>query len=76
MSASQRAWDKAKAEKMIRHEIESIGKSKCPSEWFAQGMIELSYALGLLTDNDHLYWRNSASAAADNRWKQLHKGAA
>ncbi|MEE4463884.1 hypothetical protein V2S84_17545, partial [Azotobacter chroococcum] len=74
MSASQRAWDKAKAEKMIRSEIESIGKSQYPSQWFAQGMIELAYALGLLTDNDLLYWRDLARSAADNRWEQLHKG--
>ncbi|MFP5419910.1 MAG: hypothetical protein ACLGID_00385 [Gammaproteobacteria bacterium] len=60
-------WMTAKSEQMIRREIDLIGKSECPDPKVCEGMVEMAYALSLLTDISYAYWLRRLELAVRNR---------
>lgn len=63
-------WQKAKAEQMLLREIGIIGRSNYPQADTAEGMIQLAYALDLLTDHGMTYWQDRARVAVRTRRRQ------
>lgn len=76
MSASQLAWAKAAAEKMLREEIEKvttdISETAAYNESFVEGLAQMAYAVGLIDDAALAYWEQTRDAAQHERWKRLH----
>lgn len=64
-------WEKAKAEQMIRYEVELQRKSQYPRDEFCTGLIQMAYALGLLTDTALGYWERSLEIAVSVRKQEL-----
>lgn len=64
-------WAKAKAEKMLRHQVDIIGRSDYPDREMAEGMVQLAYALDLLTDDGMAYWQHRVQVAVDRRRQEL-----
>lgn len=67
-------WQKAKAKQMLRHEIDIIWRSNYPQADTAEGMIQLAYALDLLTDDGMTYWQDLVREAVDVRRQELQDG--
>lgn len=65
------AWSKAKAEQMIRYQIELVRRSDYPSGTTGDGMIQMAYALDLLTDEAFAYWQHTLTTAVEQRRQQL-----
>ena len=56
---------------MIRYEVELQRKSKYPRDEFCTGLIQMAYALGLLTDTGLGYWERSLEVAVESRKQEL-----
>lgn len=65
------AWGKAKAEQMIRSQVEQARQSPYPSANLGEGMIQLAYALDLLTDETFAYWQHTLATAVEQRRQEL-----
>lgn len=71
MSQSQVEWAKAKAEQVLRRQVEVIGLSKLPDADYALGMVEMAYATGQLDDVRLGYWRQAVENAVNERRQEL-----
>ena len=73
MNASNIEWMRAKAEQMLRSQVEAIAKSEYPSGDLAEGMAEMAYGVGLITDTGLDYWRKSITAVVGFRRDELRE---
>lgn len=64
-------WVKAKTEQMIRHQVELVAESQCPKPDFTEGMIQLAYATGAITDHGLGYWQRRLELAVSDRRQAL-----
>ncbi|WP_349573080.1 hypothetical protein [Azotobacter salinestris] len=75
MSASQLAWAKARAEKMLREGVEKVkadtSDTAAFNESFVEGLAQMAYAAGLIDDEALAYWEQTKRVAAHERWKRL-----
>lgn len=74
MSQSTLEWAKAKAEQVLRDQVEAIGRSQFPSSDFALGMVEMAYATDQLNDLRLGYWRHKIELAVQQRRQELREG--
>ena len=51
-------WMQAKAEQMLHNQIEQIAKSAYPASDLVEGMLEMAYGAGLLSDARYEYWKH------------------
>lgn len=58
MTQSKIEWMQAKAEQMLRSQVEQIARSACPASDLVDGMVEMAYGTGLLSDARHEYWKH------------------
>lgn len=72
MNATNIEWQKAKAEQLLRSQVEQIAKSDYPSVDLSEGMLEMSYALGLTDDARHAYWHQAIGLAVMARRQELN----
>lgn len=71
MSKSNLEWQRAKVEKVLREQVEAIGRSQFPSSDFALGMVEAYYSVDLLNDLRLGYWRQVIENAVQVRRQEL-----
>lgn len=71
MSQSNLEWQRAKAEQVLRAQVEAIGRSQFPSSDFALGMVEAYYSVDLLNDVRLGYWRQAVENAVNERRQEL-----
>lgn len=71
MSQSNLEWMRAKAEQVLRRQVEVIGLSKLPDADYALGMVEMSYATGQLDGVRLGYWRQAVENAVQERRQEL-----
>jgi hypothetical protein len=64
-------WSKAKAEQLIRLQVDQVKQSQCPEPDLCEGMIQMAYALSLITDTGLGYWQRSLEVAVANRRQEL-----
>lgn len=64
-------WSKAKARQVIDNQIAFEGKSQMPSQQSGEGMIQLAYSLGLLTDQELQDLSDQLADTVKARRKQL-----
>lgn len=74
MSQSQIEWAKAKAEQVLREQVEAIQRSQCPSSDFAMGMVEAYYSVDLLNDFRLGYWHQAIANAVQERRQEPRNG--
>ena len=51
-------WMQAKAEEMLHGQIEQIARSAYPASDLVEGMVEMAYGTGLLSDARYEYWKH------------------
>lgn len=51
-------WMQSKAEEMLHNQIEQIAKSAYPASDLVEGMVEMAYGTGLLSDARYEYWKH------------------
>lgn len=73
MNVSNLEWAKAKAEQMLRNQVEQIAKSQFPASDFAEGMVEMAYGCGLITDAGYAYWRRQIDFTVRDRRDELRE---
>lgn len=73
MTASNIEWMKSRSEQLIRNQVEQIAKSEFPASDFAEGMLEMAYGAGLITDSGYAYWRRQIDFAVRDRRDELHR---
>jgi hypothetical protein len=72
MSQTTIEWQKAKAEKLLRRQVEVvIAETQYPDAALAEGMIEMAYAAGLFDDVQYGYWERRVAIAVSDRRKAL-----
>ncbi len=64
-------WSKAKAREVIDKQIAFESKSQIPSQQSGEGMIQMAYALGLLTDQELQDLTDQLADTVKARRKQL-----
>ena len=64
-------WQRAKAEQVLRAQVDAIARSQFPSSDFALGMVEMAYATDLLDDLRLGYWRKTIENAVQVRRHEL-----
>lgn len=74
MSQSTLEWQRAKAEQVLRDQVEAIGRTQYPDGVLAQGMIEAFYAVDLLNDLRRGYWQHKIDLAVQQRRQELREG--
>jgi hypothetical protein len=74
MSQSTLEWQKAKSEKLLRDQVEAIGRSQFPDGTLTQGMVEAFYAVDLLNDTEKGYWERRIDLAVQGRRQELRNG--
>jgi hypothetical protein len=62
---------KARAERLIRQQVEQVAVSQCPAPDLCDGMIQMAYAAGLITDTGLGYWQRTLDLAVDKRRREL-----
>ena len=76
MSASQLAWAKAKAQSILRQEIEKVrtdtSETAAFNESYVEGLVQMAYAADLIDDEALAYWEQTRRAASQERWRRLH----
>ena len=73
MNTTSIEWQKAKAEQLLRSQVEQIAKSEYPAGDLAEGMVEMAYAAGLITDVGHIYWRRTIPQLVCRRRDELRE---
>ena len=71
MSQSNLEWQRAKAEQVLRAQVETIGRSQFPSSDSALGFVEAYYSVDLLNDVRLGYWRQAVENAVQARRQEL-----
>ena len=74
MSQSTLEWQKAKAEQLLRDQVEAIGRSQFPDGTLTQGMVEAFYAIDLFSDTGKGYWERRIDLAVQQRRQDLRNG--
>ncbi|WP_324731011.1 hypothetical protein [Pseudomonas paeninsulae] len=64
-------WEKAKAEKFLRFQVEVIAQSAYPDGGLAHGAVEAYYAIGLISDAGLGYWRQTIDNTVIERRAEL-----
>lgn len=64
-------WEKTKAVKMIDAELRRISESQFPDDQFCCGMIQLAYALGLISNDQELALTETAADVVRERRRVL-----
>ena len=73
MNTTNIEWMKAKAEQLLRHQVEQIEKSQFPTGDFAEGVLEAFYAIGLIGDLSREYWESEIRLAVIHRRDELRE---
>lgn len=71
MSQSNLEWMRAKAEQVLRRQVNMINASQHPNADFALGMVEAYYSVDLLNDVRLGYWRQAVENAVQVRRQEL-----
>lgn len=71
MSQSNLEWQRDKAGRVLRAQVDAIARSQFPSSDFALGMVEAYYSVGLLDDERLGYWRQTIETAVQVRRQEL-----
>lgn len=74
MSQSNQEWQRAKAEQVLREQVEAIQRSQCPSSEFAMGFVGAYYSVYLLNDLRFGYWQQAIANAVQERRQELRNG--
>lgn len=73
MTQSKIEWMQAKAEQLLRHQVEQIAKSEYPASDFSEGVLEAFYAIGLIGDLGREYWEAELRLAVVHRRDELRE---
>ena len=68
---SEVEWHKAKAEQLIRQQVKQVEQSHNPDPGLCEGMIQMAYALSLITDTGLGYWVRRLEIAVSQRRQEL-----